>query len=53
MCYAFRDITTAVKAILAGRVLTYEAFRAHLSHLVNSSDVINCILFLQDEVCCY
>jgi len=54
LCYkiSFRALTAASKGILVGRVFSYEAFRVRLAHLVNSSDVTNCIIFLQDEVCC-
>jgi len=43
---------TATKGVLGGKVFNFEAvLREHLSYLINSSDVTNCIIFLQDEVC--
>jgi len=55
MCYiklSFRAVLMATKGVLASRVFSSEAFHTHLGRLVNTSAVTNCVVFLQDKVCC-
>jgi len=48
----FRTDAMNARGVLAGRVIGFDAvLRQRLSYLLNTSDVINSIFFLQDEVC--